>query len=359
VKTLEDIIRSAARATADEIDPATLPHLQLPPPQRQSPASRRRSRPQGAGLRRMAAPVAAASAVLAVAAVSVAIVWQGSARHLPAAPGEAGSSAEVPTAAPVQLAWLDQGVIDQFLPATGAQFTTGALFYGQIIALESDLTSTCMARHGFHYPRTSAAAAAAGDYDLTQFPDLARISRTGMLVSDFAVLTQPRWSRAFEAQLAPCTAAATALFQPLLTVGRRLAGPFIKTELSGPTPAAVLATLPGLRSCAARYGWPAQPYGAPHSIINSFADFADWVAGHIAGAASRGASGAELRALNHLWAPIFVTCARPAVTAQYKLWIAERSRYLRQHGRQVQALLALARQIFATAERQAGSVITP
>jgi hypothetical protein len=116
--------------------------------------------------------------------------------------------------------------------------------------------------------------------------------------------------------------------------------------------AAVLATLPAVRACAARYGWPHDPYG-PDRPINSFADFADWLASHLDGAGSRGVSAARVHALDQRWAPIFVRCARPAVTVLEKLQLAAQQTFLRDHKRELAALVAIAREDFANAARLA------
>jgi len=108
-----------------------------------------------------------------------------------------------------------------------------------------------------------------------------------------------------------------------------------------------------LRACAARYGWPSQPYGAPDSTINSFSDFADWVAGHLDGAGSRGASTAQMDALDRHWGTVFVQCARPTVAVMERLQLAAQAKFLREHQRQFTALAATARADFAAAERQA------
>jgi hypothetical protein len=116
--------------------------------------------------------------------------------------------------------------------------------------------------------------------------------------------------------------------------------------------APVTATIPELRACAARYGWPHEPYG-PDRPINSFGDFVTWVSGYLDGASSRGASAAAMHALDRHWAPIFVQCARPTVAVMEKLQLAAQKTFLRQHQRQFAALVTVARADFATAERQA------
>ncbi len=140
----------------------------------------------------------------------------------------------------------------------------------------------------------------------------------------------------------------------MLDAGRGLTDRWlpILTKIQGSAP--VLATLPGLRACAARYGWPSQPYGAPDSRISSFADFVSWVAGHLDGAGSRGATAAELNALDRHWGTVFVRCARPTVAVMEKLQLAAQRTFLHEHQRQFAALVATARADFARAQRLAG-----
>lgn len=353
----------AAEAVARTVPDGGAPPLHLPARQGHAAghaAGRLRGRLlPSSGLGRLLPPLAAATAVVAVAAISASALSGGSARTGSEGHGHrrgASATAERNAAQRAWLAKLDKGAIDQFLTATGPQYTTGALFYGEIQALERDSAATCMARYGFNVARITAARAARGDYDLTQFPDLGQIARAGTLPSGVTAAVLPEGSRSFMARLNQCLKAARAPFGPLINAGNKLAAPFLKIEVFGPMPAAVRATLPRLRSCAARYGWPSQPYGAPDSTINSFADFVDWVAGHIDGAVSRGASSAQAQALDRRWAHAFVTCAKPTITVQYRIWTAEQRTFLRTHQAQVRAFMALVNKIMMTAERRVGNL---
>jgi hypothetical protein len=200
-------------------------------------------------------PLAAAVAVIAVVAVSAAVVSGGSTRKASTGHGQRGrASAAASQAAVAQVARIHAGVIGLFMPATGAEYTTGALFHGQIDALESDATATCMARSGFQSGRITAAEAVAafGYYDLSQFADLDMISRTGVLDRTYHFNPGPaHWSKAYTRAYGRCSNAATRPFAQLLRVGFQLGSPFPDTAT---TPAAVAARVPALRSCAARYG---------------------------------------------------------------------------------------------------------
>ena len=354
---IEDRIRNAADAVARTLPDGSAPPLHVATRLGRA-ASRRGRTVRGTRGRRLLAPLAAATAVVAVAAVSASVLSSGSPRPGSHGHKHAASSAATRKAA-ARRAWLarlDRGAIGEIMPATGAQYTAGALFYGEIQALESHSIAKCMARYGYHVTPITAVRAARGDYDLTQFPDLAQLARAGTFPSGAAGFVAPYGSKAFTVKLNSCQKAAQVPFVPIRAAGSRLANPFLKVELSNVVPAAVRATLPGLRACATRFGWPHQPYGSPNSVINSFPDFVDWIAGHIDGAVSRGAANTTIRSLDRHWAHVFLACAGPPVRAQFRIWTAEQRSYLRTHRAQVQAFLVLVHRIMTTAERKAGNV---
>ena len=96
-----------------------------------------------------------------------------------------------------------------------------------------------MAGYGFHTVRITAAQAARGNYDLSQFPDLGQIARAGTLPSGVTATVLPTGSKAFTMRLNQCLTAARAPFAPLISAASKLATPFVKIELNGATPAAV------------------------------------------------------------------------------------------------------------------------
>lgn len=247
---------------------------------------------------------------------------------------------------------LEAGITGFFLPATGAQYTTGALFTGEYRALQGKITSLCMVRLRFPaQPVPSPADIAQVFFDLSQFPDLSAIAKAGTLPSYSSGPTPPE-SKAFQNAYAHCATVAQNVFTPMVNAGFSFGGPFAATVSSIQASAPVMATLPALRACATRFGWPNSPYG-PTRPINSFSDFVDWIAGHIDGADSRGASTAEMNALNRRWANAFVQCARPTVTVMERLQLAAQERFLAGHQRQFAALVKLARASFARARRLA------
>jgi hypothetical protein len=316
VKTLEDMIRAASHATADEIDPAQLPALRLAGTRAR--AGSRRGGLRHARMRRWVTPLAAAAAAVAIV-VSAAVVSSGPGRS----PGMATTA-------------LDRKITDYLFPATGAEFTTGAQIEGVIFARGRDSEASCLARLGYHIPRVSPRAAAAADWALTQLPDLARIRRTASLGpadQPFPFNQNPIPRR----DLRRCQSASIQWYLPTYrayhALARSWSGILTRTQTTAP----VRATLGGLRACAQRYG--ARP-----SSIGSLTEFADWVLGHINGSAEINDSPARTRALERHWAPIFITCARPTVSVQERLQSAQRVIFLHRHRGQVLTLIALMKQ---------------
>src|SRR5215472_2720480 len=329
---LEERVRAAVRATAAEIGPHD-----VPPPafgadglDARGAGSGRRA---GGGRRdgwRWAAPLAAAAAVVGVVGLAAGLASIGSGSGV-ARPAHASRPAATRStqAAPPYPANLQAGLIGFFVPASGAEYSAGALFGGEYRAAASKVFARCMANAGFQVKTPTPASIARGNWNLTQFPDLSAIARAGTMPGDgLPPVKELTGSSAYQAAFKRCSAASDSLFSQTIAAGERLASPWIVTVTSIQGSAAVLATLPAVRACAARYGWPHDPYG-PDRPINSFADFVGWVAGHLDGADSRGASVAQTHALDQHWAPIFVQCARPAVTVMEKLQLAAQRTFLR------------------------------
>ncbi len=118
--------------------------------------------------------------------------------------------------------------------------------------------------------------------------------------------------------------------------------------------APVLAALPALRSCAVRYGWPADAYGSPAPPIRSFADFVVWITENT-GVGSSSIPPATLRVLQRRWSAIFVTCARPLISLQERLQTAQRAAFLRAHRAAIAALEASYERVIAAGVREYGA----
>jgi len=359
--SLEERVRAAVRATAAEIGP-----YDVPPPTfgtdgldaHGAGSGRRVQRPRAGGARRAgwhwAAPLAAAAAVVGVVGLAAGVASIGSgtgvARPASASRPAATRSTQAPPPYPAD---LQAGLIGFFVPASGAQYSAGALFGGEYKAAAGKVFARCMARAGFQVTTPTPASIARGNWDLTQFPDLNAIARAGTMPGDaLPGVKDLTGSSAYQAAFKRCSAAADSLFSRTTNAGGRLASPWIVAVMNIQASAPVLATLPAVRACAARYGWPHDPYG-PDRPISSFADFVGWVAGHLDGADSRGASAAQAHALDQHWAPIFVRCARPAVAVMERLQLAAQRTFLRDHQRVLAALVATAREDFANAARLA------
>jgi hypothetical protein len=354
VNSLEERARAALAATAAEIGPDDVPPLRPLGPGAGHPAGRFRRPGWRRDARRWGAPLAAAAAVLAVVATAgVLAAVLPSPAPLPSVPTHLSPnptplSAKLPDYPPNLVA----GLTGFLLPASGAQYSAGALFDGEYKALEQQAVARCMAKSGFHVPVLSPAEIAAPNWDLTQYPDLGAIARAGKLPS-YSVPPARSEPKAYQAALAACGNDLAKLWQGLWDASSGLVNPFLTIVTQIQASAPVRATLPALRACAARYGWPSQPYGAPDSRISSFADFVNWVAGHLDGAGSRGASTAQLNALDRHWGTVFVQCARPTVSVMERLQLAAQAKFLDEHVLQFAELVRLARMDFAAAERLA------
>ena len=355
MNTTEELLRAAMHETATEVAPGTIAPLSLPAPhgpgRRRPRRVRPRARTRPAGWRRAVAPLTAAAAVITVIFVTVALVGPGSAGHHPGA-GHPVAGHRGHRHGAGQSARLDQEVLDSAVPATGAQYGAGA----RLQTLQSTIAAACTAQAGLPIPHFQKWAASYAQifFDNSQFPDLTRISRAGTLGGG-AVGPLPRSAgvsrRVLDTTFNHCQAAVRRAFKPVGNAAQKLAGPWLAIITRIQASAPVRATLPGLRSCAARYGWPAEPYGAPDSTIRSFGDFTNWVAAYLDGAGSRGLSSAKLQ--RH-WAHVFVTCGRPAIAVQERLQSARRAVFLRGHARPVRVLETLASRVVARLDRKYG-----
>jgi hypothetical protein len=151
-----------------------------------------------------------------------------------------------------------------------------------------------------------------------------------------------------------CGAAAKGLFSKMVTAGMTLGDPFLAavTKLQGSAP--VVATVPALRACAAKYGWPGSGSGSGSGRpIDSFADFVTWVSAQRDDARGLQASAAARDKIDAKWASAFVQCARPTVTVMEKLQLVAQQEYLAAHKEQFAALVAVAHADFARAAQAA------
>jgi len=239
MNSLEDRVRAAVQATAAEIAPDDVPPMR--PLGAGSGGSRRRTGRGSGGARgaawRWGAPLAAAAAVLAVVAAASLL-----AGVLPShAPGPAAARPSKPAHRTDATASyppnLQAGLIGFFLPASGAQFTTGALFMGEYTALEEKISSACMAGHGYLVPVATPAEIARPVWDLTQFPDLGAIARAGALPS-YSVGPAPRESEAYQQAAQHCDALSRVPFTSMRGASASLVNSWLP----------IVTTRPALRS---------------------------------------------------------------------------------------------------------------
>src|SRR5215468_7152790 len=257
--SLEERVRAAVRATAAEIGP-----YDVPPPAFGTSGlaargagsglrARRPRHPRRAGGRgdgwHWAAPLAAAAAVVGVVGLAAGLASIGSGSGV-ARPAHASRPAATRStqAAPPYPANLQAGLIGFFVPASGAEYSAGALFGGEYRAAASKVFARCMANAGFQVKTPTPASIARGNWNLTQFPDLNAIARAGTMPGDgLPGVRELTGSSAYQAAFKRCSATSDSLFSQTIAAGERLASPWIVTVTSIQGSAAVLATLPAVR----------------------------------------------------------------------------------------------------------------
>jgi hypothetical protein len=254
-----------------------------------------------------------------------------------------------------------------FIPATGAQYTTGSRFTGLEQSLESIGVARCMQGDGFHdVTPEPVSAEEANDFDNVDFPDLARIAQTksfgGSLVNPGEGGAPPAPGSMSAAQLqawgadeSRCAQAPEKIFVVPLAEGGTLGGLWQQDINQAESAPAVEATLGPFWACAQRAGIPAQPdpelplaTGAPSDAY--FQAFLGWMDA----LSSRATTQAALAAIDAHWAPVFVQCATPVVRALDEILVPAQSAFLQAHDQQVHALEQLAGQAMDNAERAYG-----
>jgi hypothetical protein len=230
------------------------------------------------------------------------------------------------------------GAVSYFFPATGPQFTAGARFAGTVQSLESRAVAACMARSGFHVQAETAAEAAAEAFDNAQFPDLARISRTGLLNPSLAVTGKPvprppaARRAAYYGAVSACEHAAGSVFMPLMTAAGGLPAMWLQEVTRIQASPAVRAEVSGYFTVCARQ------HAVPPSSAGSF----DALLAFVTGQESRARTQSAVLAADRRWAKVFAWCARPVVQLQEHLQSARQAVFLQAHATQVRALQSAA-----------------
>jgi hypothetical protein len=239
---------------------------------------------------------------------------------------------------------LDALVIAAVAPATGPMYDYGAKLIWMVRARELQGTARCMAAAGYHISDQSGPFDPAAFADNTQMPDLPRISRTHEFVP-LGGLSASSYTKAEQSVSNACSAKAEVPYRRLLLLYRNLTGSWWRIVFRIQASPQVQAAIPALNTCATRYGFPNDPYGASFAPIKSFADFMDWIAGFLDGAGSRGASASTLQAVSRHWSAVFVSCARPIVGVWQRMQLAAQPSFLARHASQVRQLDQLAWQL--------------
>lgn len=273
--------------------------------------------------------------------------------------GTAGAS---PSASNGESTQLGNEALYFSVPATGAQQTIGAQFFGLRNALESIGTAKCMQQHGFQSKTMSASAWAAQFIEPTDFPDLARIKQVGLGAPGIpgpppgSSTMSSSEQAAYNADADRCSNASSQLFKAVDNASSALQALWMPTVTSAESSPTVEATLPAFWQCAQQEGVPAQPDpqhplvpGAPSSSY--FGAFLGYVDGVVSRTTSEAAYGTVLK---H-WGLLFVHCATPVVAQLDKILLPAQQTFLQDHFQQVQGLEQLANQTVAKAEQEYGT----
>jgi hypothetical protein len=354
MNTVEDRLRAAARDAARAFTAGEdLPPLRLPGAAAGHGGRRTRGRARTGHARAARAwltPLAAAAAV-AVVAGAIVVLHQVAA---PSAtrPGGTDQAGKKGARAPAGLRAqhraqlvLDALVVEAVAPATGPQYDRGSKLIWLVRGQELRATARCMARWGYHISAEPAPFNLATFADNSQMPDLPRIASTHEFVSGSGA-AQTSYSKAEQKAYRTCGAVASVPFKRLMSLDEALNNSWWKIAFRIQASRPVQAAIPALNRCAARYGFPNDPYGNASAPMRNFGDFMDWVAGFLDGAGSRGVSGSKIRALDQHWSTVFVTCAQPIVRVWQRLQLTAQPGFLAAHAAQVRQLDQLVWQRF-------------
>jgi hypothetical protein len=339
MKTADERLRAAARTAMDLFPPdGELPLLRLPPPPRGT--ARHDTRPGTGRLRAWLAPLAAAAAVLAVIAGVVLPHEFASApaspqptRHKPSAPYSAAQQQQRRALAAL--------AVEAVAPATGSQYDRGSQLVWMLHAQELRDATRCLAGLGYH-TSDKLPPFNLGDFaDNTQMPDLPRIARTHQFVNSGG-LVNPAYSAAEQRALDGKCQAPAAAYTSLLHAYQAIDNAWWRIISRVEASRSVQAAIPALNACAARYGFPNDPYGSATAPITTFSNFVDWVAGFMDGAGSRGASTSTMNALARHWTAVFVSCATPIVGIWQHTLVQAQPNFLHLHAQQMARLDELA-----------------
>jgi hypothetical protein len=335
---LESWIESALAAAAEEIAPADIPELRLPTPRER----RARLLPPGEPLerRRWLAPLAAA---VSVAVVLTSLVVLG---HAPW--GDRGGTWPESLAVSRAQRLLAKEALDSYFPATGAEYTAGLTFAWTRKKILAKDTAACMAGAGFPQPAFSLSKR---NYvlhftDRGRFPDLAQPLRfrgaapgSGSIAGR-QIGSLPRGDRpAYAAATRHCLTAHARTIARLDKLSAPLSASWMEEVARIQSSTIVRAKRAAFISCLELAGVPARyaNLGGP--------DGNQLLAGYFAWMNELGGTNTgrmQLAGTQRSWAPVFVTCAKPAVGTMERLQIAAKDLFLLAHAGQIGAIRQIA-----------------
>jgi hypothetical protein len=347
---LEHRIYRDATKVAAEVTMADVPPLRLSRKARRS-SRRPTASPhamhwsgaeRGAVVKRVLAPLAAASVVVLV--VVLVTVGRGSpaVRHaqVPAAPAK-------PTAAERVLA---AEALDSYFPASGATFTAGSAFDFAKAKITARDIDPCLAKAGFPQPAFTGSERLyqLSFQDNSQFPDLRLLAaHTGQyyFTRQYLVLRHPTASR--QRELRSAQARCTLRYaKPVTRVDRaasRLGGIWLNIISAIEHSRPVTATQPAFARCLEAHGVPASlatqtDNGASNPLFDGYFGWAD--------------STNQEAATNHALAVderhetrVFVVCARPVVSVLERIQLARRALFFVKHAAQIARIARLAEEM--------------
>jgi hypothetical protein len=296
----------------------------------------------------------AAITLLAASAGFITACGTGSAGPGATAPGSAGPvpgpaqdlTAQANGGAGAQAPQLDTQILGAYFPATARQYAAGAQLSGRIYSLQTQITAACLAKHGFTFPTVSTSAAAARIWDLSQFPNIAWMKQTGLMVPILNMASArlpaapPGKEQAYHADLNRCSALASRPFSKLRSDTQGLASEWTVTFTSIQTSPQVQGTLTQFSSCV-------QQAGAPAGYSQNFNRFAVWAAGQM----TVPSTGVIQPGPDRHWGGVFARCAQNLATLYERLQVAAQAQFFRRHYQQIHRLEEQVSQILVSAEQ--------
>jgi len=241
---------------------------------------------------------------------------------------------------------LDTEILGAYFPATARQYAAGAQLSGRIYALQTQMTAACMAKHGFTYPTVSTSAAAARIWDLSQFPNIAWMKQTGLMVTILNLTSTrppavpPGKEQAYHADLNGCITLAGKPFSKLRSDTQGLANEWTVTFTRIQTSPHVQGTLTRFSSCV-------QQAGAPADYSQNFNRFAVWAAGQM----TVPGTGVIQPGPDRHWGGVFARCAQNLAALYEELQVAAQAQFFHRHYQQIHQLEEQVPQILVSAER--------